>query len=107
MTPVIDRFYFHSIYFREPGGVLFEVATDGPGFATDEDEQHLGESLALPPFLDPIGARSRRAYVRCRHPRRQAQRRIASLPPHHSHGDPGISAGPPFFEALRWGVSPM
>ena len=53
VTPVIDRFYFHSIYFREPGGVLFEVATDGPGFATDEDEKHLGESLALPPFLEP------------------------------------------------------
>ena len=53
VTPIIDRFYFHSIYFREPGGVLFEVATDGPGFATDEDERHLGESLALPPFLEP------------------------------------------------------
>ncbi|MGA7668938.1 MAG: ring-cleaving dioxygenase [Nitrolancea sp.] len=52
VTPVIDRFYFHSIYFREPGGVLFEIATDGPGFATDEDEAHLGESLALPPFLE-------------------------------------------------------
>ena len=53
VTQVIDRFYFHSIYFREPGGVLFEIATDGPGFATDEDEQHLGEGLALPPFLEP------------------------------------------------------
>ncbi|HEX6544563.1 MAG TPA: VOC family protein, partial [Ktedonobacterales bacterium] len=53
VTPIIDRFYFHSIYFREPGGVLFEIATDGPGFATDEDEQHLGEALALPPFLEP------------------------------------------------------
>jgi glyoxalase family protein len=53
VTPVIDRFYFHSIYFREPGGVLFEIATDGPGFATDEDPQHLGETLALPPFLEP------------------------------------------------------
>ena len=53
VTPVIDRFYFHSIYFREPGGVLFEIATDGPGFATDEDAQHLGENLALPPFLEP------------------------------------------------------
>jgi glyoxalase family protein len=53
VTPIIDRFYFHSIYFREPGGVLFEVATDGPGFATDEDEKRLGESLALPPFLEP------------------------------------------------------
>lgn len=52
-TPVIDRYYFRSIYFREPGGVLFEIATDGPGFATDEDMEHLGERLALPPFLEP------------------------------------------------------
>lgn len=51
-TPVIDRFYFRSVYFREPGGVLFEIATDGPGFATDEDEAHLGERLSLPPFLE-------------------------------------------------------
>lgn len=51
-TPVIDRFYFKSIYFREPGGALFEIATDGPGFATDEDVAHLGEKLALPPFLE-------------------------------------------------------
>jgi glyoxalase family protein len=57
VTPVIDRFYFHSIYFREPGGVLFEIATDGPGFATDEDPAHLGERLALPPFLEPYRAR--------------------------------------------------
>ncbi len=53
VTPVIDRYYFRSIYFREPGGILFEIATDGPGFATDEDEAHLGETLALPPFLEP------------------------------------------------------
>ena len=52
-TQIINRFYFHSIYFREPGGVLFEIATEGPGFATDEDPAHLGESLALPPFLEP------------------------------------------------------
>jgi len=52
-TQVIDRFYFHSIYFREPGGILCEIATDGPGFATDEDVATLGESLALPPFLEP------------------------------------------------------
>lgn len=52
VTPVIDRFYFHSIYFREPGGILCEIATDGPGFATDEDVATLGESLALPPFLE-------------------------------------------------------
>ena len=49
----IDRFYFHSLYFREPGGVLFELATEGPGFASDEDVEHLGEKLALPPFLEP------------------------------------------------------
>ena len=48
----IDRFYFESIYFREPNGILFEIATDGPGFATDEDPAYLGESLALPPFLE-------------------------------------------------------
>lgn len=52
VTPVIDRYYFKSIYFREPGGVLFEIATDGPGFATDEDPAHLGEKLSLPPFLE-------------------------------------------------------
>src|ERR687884_232520 len=52
VTPQIDRFYFRSIYFREPGGVLFEIATDGPGFATDEDAEHLGERLSLPPFLE-------------------------------------------------------
>jgi glyoxalase family protein len=52
-TPVIDRFWFKSVYFREPGGVLFEIATDGPGFAVDEDPAHLGESLVLPPFLEP------------------------------------------------------
>lgn len=51
-TPVIDRFWFKSVYFLEPGGVLFEVATDGPGFAIDEDPEHLGESLVLPPFLE-------------------------------------------------------
>lgn len=52
-TPVIDRYYFRSIYFREPGGVLFEIATDGPGFTGDEDVEHLGERLSLPPFLEP------------------------------------------------------
>jgi glyoxalase family protein len=52
-TPVIDRFWFTSVYFREPGGVLFELATDGPGFAVDEDPAHLGESLVLPPWLEP------------------------------------------------------
>ena len=55
-TPVIDRFWFHSVYFREPGGVLFELATDGPGFAVDEDPAHLGETLVLPPWLEPARA---------------------------------------------------
>ena len=51
-TPVIDRFWFKSVYFREPGGVLFELATDGPGFGVDEDRATLGESLVLPPWLE-------------------------------------------------------
>ena len=53
VTPVLDRNYFRSIYFREPGGVLFEIATDPPGFAVDEEPEHLGESLRLPPWLEP------------------------------------------------------
>ena len=52
-TPVIDRFWFRSVYFREPGGVLFELATEGPGFAVDEDPSRLGETLILPPWLEP------------------------------------------------------
>jgi glyoxalase family protein len=54
-TPVIDRFYFQSIYFREPSGVLFEIATlGGPGFAIDEPIEHLGEKLSLPPFIEHL-----------------------------------------------------
>ena len=49
----VDRYYFRSLYFREPSGILFEIATDGPGFATDEPADRLGERLALPPFLEP------------------------------------------------------
>jgi glyoxalase family protein len=56
-TPVIDRFWFKSVYFKEPGGVLFELATDGPGFAVDEDREHLGETLVLPPWLEPARER--------------------------------------------------
>ena len=55
-TPVIDRFYFKSIYFREPSGVLFEIATVGPGFATDEPLEHLGERLSLPPNYEHLRA---------------------------------------------------
>lgn len=49
----VERYYFRSLYFREPGGNLFEIATDGPGFAVDEPLESLGENLALPPFLEP------------------------------------------------------
>ena len=52
-TEVIDRFWFKSVYFLEPGGVLFELATDGPGFAVDEEKEALGERLVLPPWLEP------------------------------------------------------
>jgi glyoxalase family protein len=51
-TPPIDRFWFRSVYFKEPGGVLFELATDGPGFAVDESPDALGEYLVLPPWLE-------------------------------------------------------
>ncbi len=63
VTEVKDRQYFKAIYFREPGGVLFEIATDGPGFATDESMAHLGESLQLPPQHEP-----RRAELEARLP---------------------------------------
>ena len=62
-TPVIDRQYFHSIYFREPGGVLFEIATDPPGFAVDEPADALGTSLRLPPQYE-----GRRAQIERRLP---------------------------------------
>ena len=48
----VERYYFRSLYFREPGGNLFEIATDGPGFTVDEPLETLGESLSLPPFLE-------------------------------------------------------
>ncbi len=57
VTPIIDRKYFHSIYFREPGGVLFEIATDNPGFTVDESREELGSGLVLPLWLEPERAR--------------------------------------------------
>jgi len=63
VTPVMDREYFHSIYFREPGGVLFEIATDPPGFAIDERPEALGSALKLPPWLE-----ARRRYIEDRLP---------------------------------------
>jgi glyoxalase family protein len=56
-TPVIDRTYFHSVYFREPGGVLFEIATDPPGFTIDQKVKDLGEKLMLPQWLEPVRER--------------------------------------------------
>ena len=50
---IVDRFYFRSLYFREPNGILFELATDGPGFSADEPAERLGDRLALPPLLEP------------------------------------------------------
>ena len=52
-TPVIDRTYFHSVYFREPGGILFEIATDPPGFMVDQKNEDLGQKLLLPTWLEP------------------------------------------------------
>ena len=69
ITPVIDRQYFHSVYFREPGGVLFEIATDGPGFAIDEPVSELGTHLRLPPMYEPDRLRIEAALPPLRLPR--------------------------------------
>jgi glyoxalase family protein len=78
-TPVIDRFYFRSIYFREPSGVLFEIATIGPGFAVDEPEDHLGEGLALPPFLEDMRDRIEPILTPIENPRRSGRRPATRL----------------------------
>ena len=57
ISPVMDRIYFHSIYYREPGGILFEIATDSPGFAIDEPVEQLGGALQLPPWLETLRPR--------------------------------------------------
>jgi glyoxalase family protein len=57
VSPIMDRVYFHSIYYREPGGILFEIATDSPGFAIDEPVETLGEALRLPPWLESLRPR--------------------------------------------------
>jgi glyoxalase family protein len=69
VTPVIDRFYFRSIYFREPSGVLFEIATLGPGFATDEPHEHLGERLSLPPDFEHLREQVEERLVPLENPR--------------------------------------
>lgn len=71
-TPQLDRNYFHSVYFREPGGVLFELATDAPGFLVDEPFESLGESLKLPPQYEPHRAMIETALPKVRLPRRGA-----------------------------------
>ncbi|HSF49999.1 MAG TPA: VOC family protein [Nitrososphaeraceae archaeon] len=63
-TPVIDRTYFHSVYFREPGGVLFEIATDPPGFTVDQKVQDLGKMLMLPQWLEPMRGRLERVLTK-------------------------------------------
>jgi len=73
VSPVMDRVYFHSIYYREPGGILFEIATDSPGFAIDEPVEKLGEKLQLPPWLEA-----------------QRPRIEAALPPIHSQPENSV-----------------
>lgn len=74
-TPIIDRQYFLSIYFREPRGVLFELATPSPGFAIDEDPDHLGEQLRLPPQHEHLRERLEQRLTPLHNPRAQAGRR--------------------------------
>jgi glyoxalase family protein len=74
-TPVIDRFYFRSIYFREPSGVLFEIASIGPGFGADEDPEHLGERLSLPPQFEPLRERLEQTLTALPNPRATAGER--------------------------------
>jgi len=70
VSPVMDRQYFHSIYFREPGGVLFEIATDPPGFTFDEPREGLGQGLKLPPWLEPQRSQIEEILPRLRLPER-------------------------------------
>ena len=72
-TDVIDRFWFRSIYFREPSGVLFEIASMGPGFAADEDPAHLGEKLVLPPRFEPMRERIEATLTPLENPRSQSR----------------------------------
>jgi glyoxalase family protein len=72
-TPIIDRFYFRSIYFREPSGVLFEIATMGPGFSADEPQEHLGERLSLPPAFEYLRAQVEANLTPLPNPRERAR----------------------------------
>ena len=88
-TEIIDRFYFRSIYFREPSGVLFEIATIGPGFTADEPLEHLGESLSLPPAFEPLRERLEPVLTPLPSPRALAR----SRPPRS-----GVSVHPPLLD---------
>jgi glyoxalase family protein len=72
-TPIIDRYYFRSIYFREPSGVLFEIATVGPGFTTDEPLEHLGERISLPPNFEHLRDQVERSLTPLQNPRAAAR----------------------------------
>jgi glyoxalase family protein len=72
-TPLIDRTYFHSVYFREPSGVLFELATRGPGFDVDEPAEHLGESLLLPARYESMRDELERTLTPISNPRAPAR----------------------------------
>ena len=74
-TPVIDRFYFHSVYFREPGGVLFEIATNPPGFTVDEKAEELGTHLVLPPWLESIREELEKVLPPIIHPKKESRTR--------------------------------
>jgi len=83
VSPIMDRQYFHSIYFREPGGVLFEIATDAPGMTTDENAAELGSGLRLPPWLEPSRPRIEAALPPL----------VPRVVPVESAGDAGTAAG--------------
>ena len=72
-SPIVDRFWFRSIYFREPNGILFEIATQGPGFSLDEDPEHLGERLILPPAFEQLRAQIEPALTPLPDPRPRVQ----------------------------------
>jgi glyoxalase family protein len=90
-TPVIDRVYFHSVYFREPGGVLFEIATNPPGFATDEKIEELGTHLMLPRWLEPVRRDLERVLpsVHLPHKKQKGQEQVLSEKQQQRSGNKG------------------
>jgi glyoxalase family protein len=77
-TPVIDRLYFHSVYFHEPGGVLFEIATNPPGFAVDEKVEELGTHLTLPKWLEPMRKDLERVLPQVRLPMKEKRQQVVN-----------------------------